>query len=186
MTTGKHADKSAYEMPDVGKYDSSFLPKRCIQTQQRRVAYGTSFGRKGPVGLFGPVGFKDAGWLRRLLDTKTPGPVPSLRSNCVQALKRRTTRTWRSGRRAPVAGFVRSGPDARRFYPLLGAVRLRLPALHTKSQLARMMLERPVEPGILFGWVACDEATAAAATCGCGWRVSLACWPSNAARSCEF
>ena len=88
-------------MSNVGKYDSSLLPKRCIQTQRRRVAYGTSFGRKGPVGLFGPVGFKDAGWLRRLLDTKTPGPVPSLRSNCVQALKRRTARTWRSGPKGP-------------------------------------------------------------------------------------
>ena len=36
-------------MPDVGKLDSSLLPKRCIQTLRRRVAYGPSFGLQAPV-----------------------------------------------------------------------------------------------------------------------------------------
>ena len=41
--------KGVYEMSNVRKFDSSFLPQRCIQTLLRRVAYGSSFGLQAPV-----------------------------------------------------------------------------------------------------------------------------------------
>ena len=59
-------------------------------------------------------------------------------------------------------------------------------SFRTKPQLAQLMLERALESGVPFGWVAEMRSTAATATCGCGWsrRDCPTCWPSSAARSC--